>query len=116
MKQKTRNKRLQFDMKTKQKIAQRDMTCLFCRQQYHMSTAGDEYGYSIPDIAHYVNKSAGGLGIEENGVLVCRYHHQLLDNGNKGLRGEMLFRMEAYLKSIYPGWTKEDLYYRKYDF
>ena len=35
---------------------------------------------------HIVNKSQGGLGIEQNGVLGCRYHHGLLDNGNKGLR------------------------------
>lgn len=116
MKQKTRNKRLQFDTKTKQRIAERDVVCLFCRQQYSMSRNGDEYGYSIMDITHYVNKSAGGLGTEKNGVLVCRYHHQLLDNGNKGFREEMLGRMEAYLKSIYPDWKKEDLYYRKYDF
>lgn len=116
MKQKTRNRKLQFDTKTKQLIMQRDIMCLFCRQQYHMSSSKAEYGCLIPDIAHYINKSAGGLGIPENGVLLCRYHHQLLDNGNKGLREDFLNRMREYLMSIYPDWDESRLYYRKYDF
>jgi hypothetical protein len=55
-----------------------------------------------------------GLGIEENGVCGCRYHHSLLDNGNKGLRQEMLSIMEEYLKSKYPDWDKDDLVYKKW--
>ena len=63
---------------------------------------------------HYVNRSAGGLGIEQNGVVGCRYHHSLLDNGNKGYRKEMLADMKAYLQEQYPDWNEEDLYYSKY--
>ena len=65
------------------------------------------------DIMHIVPKSQGGLGIEQNGVLGCRYHHTLMDNGNEGLRGEMLGYIEKYMKAIYPGWDKKNLVYKK---
>lgn len=74
------------------------------------------FDMDIKDIMHFVNKSAGGLGIEQNGVLGCRMHHHLLDNGNKGLRAEMLEMMKEYLQSIYPDWSEDELYYRKDDF
>ena len=114
LKQHTRNKRLQFDTKTKKRIAERDVYCLFCNMNYHKERA-EQYACSIPDIMHYINKSAGGLGIEENGVLGCRYHHMLLDNGSRGLRQEMLGIMRKHLKSIYPGWDESKLYYDKYN-
>ena len=78
-----------------------------------------EYGKHetvVPDIMHYINKSQGGLGIEENGVLGCRYHHGLLDNGNLGLRPEMLEIMKEHLMQQYPDWSKDKLVYKKWDF
>lgn len=111
-----RTKALQFSKETRQAIWQRERgKCFFCTIGYQMPSDWKQYSFDmeIKDIMHFVNKSAGGLGIEENGVLGCRMHHNLLDNGNKGLRQEMLEKMEEYLKSIYPGWTKEELYYRK---
>lgn len=104
---------LQFTKKEKEKIYDRDYgACLFCRLGYHMDST-TELGYEIKDIMHYIPKSAGGLGIEQNGVLGCRYHHSLLDNGNKGLRSEMLETMKGYLEGLYPDWSKENLTYRK---
>lgn len=58
----------------------------------------DSMQYSIKDIMHYIPKSKQGLGIEQNGVLGCRYHHHLLDNGSKGLREEMLKMAKEYLR------------------
>ena len=75
--------------------------------------ASDPFQYRILDCMHIVNKSQGGLGIEENGVTGCRYHHSLLDNGNKGFREAMLAYIESYMKSIYPEWDKEKLVYKK---
>lgn len=113
---KQRTKKLQFDKDTKMKIVRRQYgQCLFCSMDYHMECK-DEMGYTIQDIMHYVNKSAGGLGIEENGVLGCRYHHQLLDNGNKGLREEMLSIMKIHLQEHYPNWKEEDLVHDKWRF
>ena len=100
----------EFSADTRATIMQRDRyQCLFCRLQKFGKSECDW----LMDIMHYVNRSAGGLGIEENGVLGCRYHHQLLDNGNKGYRKEMLQYMKEYLQSQYRDWNEEDLYYRK---
>ena len=106
-----RTKATSFSKNTVAIIMQRDRyQCLFCRL--------GKYGKSecnwIQDIMHYVNRSAGGLGIEQNGVVGCRYHHSLLDNGNKGYRKEMLADMKAYLQEQYPDWNEEELYYKKY--
>ena len=80
-----------------------------------MEAAGG-YECSIPEIMHIVPRSASGLGVEENGVLGCRYHHTLMDNGNKGLRPEMIGMLEDYMRSLYPGWSRSDVTYKKYDF
>lgn len=70
----------------------------------------------ILDIMHVVPKSDLGLGIPQNGVLGCRYHHALMDNGNKGLHGEMQDMLEDYMCEMYPGWTRESVRYHKYSF
>lgn len=109
-----RKKSLDFTKKEREKILKRDKeSCIFCRDGYYMNST-TELGYGIKDIMHYIPKSSGGLGIEQNGVIGCRYHHSLLDNGNKGLRGEMLERMKVYLKALYPDWSEENLVYKKY--
>jgi len=109
-----RTKALRFTNETINKIIERDESCLFCKNGYHMNTDNNAFSDIIFDIMHIIPKSSGGLGIEENGVLGCRYHHHLLDNGNKGLRDEMLEMLEEYLKSIYDKWDKKDLIYDKY--
>jgi hypothetical protein len=108
-----RTKALQFNKATKQKIAERDEDCFFCKQGYHLIAPG-VFVYGAYDPMHVVNKSQGGLGVVENGVLGCRYHHSLLDNGNKGLREEMVQMLKEYLKTLYPGWTEESVTYRKW--
>lgn len=107
-----RTKQLQFNKATIQKIAERDQECVLCKLGY--STQGaDPLALQIMDPMHIVNKSQGGLGIEQNGALGCRYHHNLLDNGNKGLREKMLKSLKNYMKSLYPGWKMENLIYKK---
>ncbi len=108
-------RRLEFSQKTRERIKDRDHgECIFCAMGYHMEYISGR----IPgkEIMHFVPRSQMGLGIEENGALGCLEHHELLDNGNKGLRPEMLGRFEAYLRSFYPEWDKDKLVYRKYDF
>lgn len=107
-----RTSALQFGRKTAQKIVERDQDCIFCQMGYCVKQCGLDT--SIKDIMHIVPKSQGGLGIEQNGVLGCRYHHGLLDNGNKGLREEMMDIIEQYMRQQYPGWTREGLVYDKY--
>ena len=106
-------KLLQFDKDTALDIAYRDKKCFFCKHHYHMESKS-EFDYQIQDIMHVVNKSKLGLGVHENGVLGCRYHHHILDNGNKGLREEMINMLKEYMSSLYPGWTEESVTYSKW--
>lgn len=109
-------RKLQFPKKTRERIYQRDNgQCIFCRMGF--SKEGAEWlDLEVKDIMHFVPKSSLGLGVEQNGAIGCRYHHTLLDNGNKGMREEMLQKFEEYLRSKYPDWDKDKLVYRKYDF
>jgi hypothetical protein len=67
---------------------------------------------AVHDIMHIVNKSQGGLGIEQNGVEGCRWHHGLMDNSeyNEELRNIA----KDYLRSLYPGWSEESVTYNKW--
>ena len=104
-----RSNACEFDPKTRRIIRQRDKGCVFCQIPYHLP---DE-PQMIYDIVHIVNRSQGGLGIEQNGVFGCRYHHMMLDNGNEGRRQEMQDIIEWYMKQKYPGWSRGKLVYRK---
>ena len=63
---------------------------------------------------HIVPRSQNGMGVEQNGVLGCAYHHREMDNGNKGLRPEMIRILEDYMRDLYPGWTRESVTYHKH--
>lgn len=109
-------KKTEFSRKTRERIWERDRgECIFCQMGYPAAGAGC-LDLEIKDIMHFIPRAQLGLGIEENGAVGCRYHHTQLDNGNRGLRGEMMGKFEAYLKGIYPQWSREGLVYRKYDF
>lgn len=104
----------EFTQKEREKIYNRDnYQCIFCRIEYHMYSS-TQYGYQLEGIMHYIPKSQGGLGIAQNGALGCHYHHQLMDNGSKGLRKEMQEFMKGYLMGMYPGWNEKDLVYDKW--
>lgn len=108
-----RTRKLQFDKKTIKNIVERDEECVFCKLGYE-TIGADPFTLQIKDIMHIVNKSQGGLGIEENGALGCRYHHHLFDNGNKGLRQQMEHDINTYMKSYYHDWNRSKLTYSKY--
>lgn len=115
MRKSRRTKATTFKPEVKVRIIDRDVGCIFCRANLHMRVPKG-WEESIFDIAHVVNRSQGGLGVEQNGVLACRYHHGLLDNGNKGYRKELLEFAEDYLKRIYPGWNREEMIYKKWQY
>jgi len=105
-----RTKLLQFSKTTATAITERDKGCLFCQLGVCMdgSLSTDR---TVHDIMHIVNKSQGGLGVVENGVEGCRWHHHHLDNGK---HPELREIAENYLKSLYPGWTREKVTYNKW--
>ena len=61
--------------------------------------------------AHFIPRSQGGLGIEENVVTLCIECHNRYDNG--AFRAQTEAELEAYLRGLYPDWSREKLYYRK---
>lgn len=110
---KSMTKHLQFDRATAEEIMARDQRCFFCARGYHMDGAM-QMDVQVQDIMHVVPRSHLGLGVKENGVLGCRYHHSLLDNGNKGLHSEMEGMLYEYMRELYPGWTPEGVTYSKW--
>ena len=57
--------------------------------------------------AHYIKRSQGGLGIEENIVTLCPQCHYEEDFGKN---------CKEYLQNYYGGsWKKENLTYKKYN-
>ena len=61
--------------------------------------------------AHYIARSQGGLGIEENIVTLCTRCHYEFDFGKK--RVEYSLYIRDYLMSKYPYWNDDNLIYRK---
>lgn len=61
--------------------------------------------------AHYIPRSRGGLGIEQNIVTLCRPCHDKLDQSTQ--RGALLERVKQHLDLWYPGFSDIDRIYKK---
>ena len=66
----------------------------------------------IPN-AHYIRRSHGGMGIEENIVTLCPKCHHDFDNGFK--REEIGSYIKESLDKFYPDFPDEKRVYDKYD-
>lgn len=97
-----RSKACEISKKVKDKVWNRDnRCCIICGNPYAMPNA------------HFIARSQGGLGIEENIVTLCLKCHHDYDNGNK--RIEYCDFIEKYLKTKYgSNWDKQKLIYKKY--
>ena len=62
--------------------------------------------------SHYIPRSSGGLGIEENVVTMCGNCHHAFDNGSMRLIYSP--EVKAYLQSKYPDWDESKLVYDKF--
>lgn len=61
---------------------------------------------------HFIPRSQGGLGIEENIVTLCNRCHEEMDNGKNGQTYRAI--VETYLREQYTDWSKEKLIYSKW--
>jgi len=93
--------------KVKDAVWERDEgRCVACRVL-------DKTGWQPYPEAHFIPRSKGGLGIEENILTLCRPHHHQFDQGTKHQRDKMRELFRAYLMTKYPHWDESKLYYRR---
>ena len=82
----------------KEKVLERDKWCVWCGRP------------GIPN-AHYIPRSLGGLGVEENILTLCPDCHRDFDQGNNRVKKKAFFR--GYLQGKYPDWDEDKLIYRR---
>ncbi len=88
-----RSKACDISRKTKEVVWERDgKRCILCGS-----------GQAMPN-AHFIARSQGGLGIEQNVVTLCINCHHEYDNG-KNRKGYKAL-ISAYLENIYPNFRK----------
>lgn len=94
-----RSKACDISAKVKKAVWERDgERCIICGTHEAMPNS------------HYIRRSQGGLGIEENITTMCIRCHQAFD----GIaRDRLKPKVAAYLKSKYPEWDEKKLIYRK---
>ena len=63
--------------------------------------------------AHFISRSKGGLGVEENILTLCRGCHDHFDHGGRTERECMREEFERYLRGKYPDWDEKNLTYRR---
>jgi len=64
--------------------------------------------------AHFIPRSRGGLGIEQNIVTLCRDCHRRFDQGTAEEHEQIKKIIELYLRGIYPDWNEESCIYDKW--
>ena len=105
-----RTKALEIPPKVKKAVASRDSVddypcCLWCGKP---APTDNTTAFSC---AHFLPRSRGGLGIEQNILTLCWDCHMLYDQtGNREQMGEFF---KGYLKSKYPEWDEKKLIYTK---
>lgn len=95
-----RTKACSISKKVRQEVMERDGgKCIFCGGTYNL------------EIAHYISRGCGGLGIPENLTVACHQCHSDLDQSSK--KKEMHRIQFEYLEKLYPNFEGRR-YYRGY--
>ena len=98
-----RTKATDIPKKVKEAVWKRDgKKCIFCHKNVDVFYAN----------AHFIPRSAGGLGIEENIFTACEQCHHEQDNGLNTKEHDK--KAKAHLKKMYGAkWKVENLIYKK---
>lgn len=95
-----RAKACDIPKRVKDRVWERDgHKCIICHNRY-----------AFPN-SHFIRRSQGGLGIEENIVTMCLTCHSMYDQYID--RKNMETYIENYLKNHYPNWDRTKLVYKK---
>lgn len=96
----SRSKVCDISQKVKNKVWERDGGyCIKCGNPQAMPNA------------HYIPRSQGGLGIEENIVTLRQKCHTAYDQSSN--RPEIREYIKNYLKNKYPKWDEKNLVFRR---
>ena len=96
-----RSKATDIPQRVKETVWERDgHRCIFCGDLYAMPNA------------HYIPRSKGGLGIEQNIVTACVVCHDKMDHTTE--RPLFLLSAKRYLQAKYKNWNEENLVYKKW--
>lgn len=60
---------------------------------------------------HFIRRSQGGLGVEQNIWTGCDTCHRAFDS--EGMDGPLHERMRDYFRTMYPDWDESKLVYKK---
>ena len=99
-----RTKATDIPLSVKKRVWQRDKgKCVICGNSFNV----------MPN-AHYIRRSKGGLGIEQNIFTACtdltpNKCHSNFDNFGIGKE-----KVINHFKLFYPNWSEEKLYYKKH--
>lgn len=98
-----RAKATDISQKVKKAVWERDgERCIICGSHYAMPNA------------HYIPRSKGGLGIEENIVTLCMNCHNAYDHTIQ--RPYFEKKIREYLQESYgASWNEKDLVYRRWE-
>lgn len=100
-----RTKALEIPPMVKRKVYERDNhRCVFCGRYCDVTNA----------CAHFIPRSSGGLGIEENILTLCADCHRAYDQSDRRTAMRKAFKM--HLSENYPGWNESDLIYDRWRF
>ena len=105
-----RTKALGIPLAVKEAVANRDSfdgwpCCLLCGTP---APVNNRLAFSN---AHYIPRSQGGLGREDNVLTLCTICHRRYDQSADRAKLKSFFA--RYLKEHYPNWNEENLYYKK---
>lgn len=105
-----RTKALSIPREVKKAVSDRDSyedypCCIWCGTP---APTEDRLAFSN---AHYISRAQGGLGIEENILTLCPKCHRQYDHTTA--RETMRIYFRGYLRSKYPEWSEEKLFYKK---
>jgi 5-methylcytosine-specific restriction endonuclease McrA len=106
--QKQKTNSLAISNETYNKVFERDGSCALCNTLgLHEKLIQDAIKNisAILECHHYIPRSRLGMGIEQNLIMLCKYHHM----------EETKYRDEIkkYLKSKYQNWKETDLVFKK---
>lgn len=95
-----RQKKTDIDSRTRQEVHRRDgYRCVYCGRTDKPI-----------ELAHYISRSQGGLGVPQNLISLCIDCHRYYD-GN--YRNDMKGFFTEYLKSAYADWSEDKIIFTK---